>query len=331
MIKTLLVALPLVLVSMGIKAESEETGFWSFQFENDLWGSNDDRFYTHGTEISYASVAPAPDFLNNLIDVLPFYRKGEDSIHGYSIGQKIFTPADISQAGLIANDRPYAGWLYVDTGIAHVFKRDQGKERINGMVLTLGIVGPYSYADDTQRYIHRYVDSDIPQGWANQLDTELGINLSYIQKLRRLYRVQETHQLEFSYHAGLTLGNVYSYASLGLMGRWGTQLENDIGPPSISPGFPGLPAFKPSPAFNWYLFGGVEVRLMGRNIFLDGNTFHDSHSVEKEYLVADVQFGFAFHYHDVRVSFSNLLRTKEFVGQVERTQYGAINVTIYAL
>lgn len=336
MLKKLFIFLVLFPVSFLLYAGNDieyppETGFWSFQFENDLWGSNDDRFYTHGTEISYASAKNLPNFMQRLANKLPFYHQGELGLHGYSVGQKIFTPEDISQAGLAVNDRPYAGWLFVDAGMAHVFEGRNGNESINGLVFTLGLVGPYSYAEETQKNIHRLVESEVPRGWSNQLGTELGVNVTYVRKWRNLFRLENEHQIEFSHHGGVALGNVYTYLAAGIMGRWGTQLQNDIGPPSINPGFPGVPAFRPSPAFNWYLFAGLEVRAMGRNIFLDGNTFHDSHSVEKQPFVTDVQFGVAFHYKDMRLSFSNLVRSKEFKGQVERTQYGAINITVYAL
>lgn len=304
-------------------------GFWSIQLENDLWGSGDDRFYTHGTEISYATTDTAPSYLSELADWLPFHRTGGDSIHGFSVGQTIFTPEDIQRETLIEDDRPYAGWLYWEAGIAHVYQDDGDRQRINGLVLTLGIVGPASGAEPVQRTIHKLVDADIPQGWDHQLHNELGVNLTYIRKWRRLFKSESRRSFEVSHHGGFALGNVYTYASAGLMLRWGTGLRNDIGPPSINPGFPGVPAFRPGPETNWYLYAGVEGRAMARNIFLDGNSFRDSHSVDKETFVGDLQFGFAFHYRDMRIAISNLQRSREFEGQSEPERYGAINLTFY--
>lgn len=309
--------------------ELPETGFWSLQLENDLWGSSDDRFYTHGTELSFATIEPAPAWLEKIATIFPCYRKGETGIHGYSIGQKIFTPEDIEQRELIEDDRPYAGWLFWDTGIAHVFEDDGNRQSINGLVLTLGIVGPSSLAEETQKEFHRFIDTTIPQGWDHQLHDELGINVTYLRKWRQIYDLDGDRQFEVSQHGGLALGNVYTYAAAGTLARWGTRLRDDIGPPTISPGFTGIPAFQPDPEFNWYLFGGLEIRAVVRNIFLDGNTFRDSHRVDKKHLVADVQFGVAFHFRDLRVSFTNLIRSKEFEGQSEIANYGAINLTFY--
>jgi len=169
----------------------------------------------------------------------------------------------------------------------------------------------------------------MPQGWDNQLDSEMGINVAYLHKWRHVYNMDKKRQYEFGKHGGFILGNVYSLASVGAMARWGTHLKTDIGPPTISPGFTGMPVFRPSPQFNWYLFGGVEVRAVARNIFLDGNTVEESHSIEKNNFVADLQFGAVFQFQDMRISIGNILRSKEFETQKEPARYGAINITIY--
>lgn len=310
-------------------AADTDAGFWSLQLENDLWGSQDDRFYTHGTEISFASAEPAPAYLENITDMLPFYHKGEEGLHGFSIGQKVFTPDNITQTESNPYDRPYAGWLYLDWGIAHQFEQQGDEERINGLVLTIGVVGPNSYADSMQKFLHNLTNSEYPQGWDHQLHNELGLGASYTRKWRKIYHGESGREFELSRHGGVTLGNVYTYASIGAMVRWGTQLKNDIGPPSISPGFTGIPAFRPDTPPNWYLFGGTEIRAVARNIFLDGNTFKESQSVEKRNLVADLQFGVAFHYDNMRFALSNMVRSREYEGQVDRSQYGAINFTFY--
>lgn len=66
---------------------------------------------------------------------------------------------------------------------------------------------------------------------------------------------------------------------------------------------------------------------MARDIFLDGNTFRDSHSVDKEPLVADIQFGLAIHVGRMRIALSNIWRSREFEDQDERSQFGAINLS----
>ncbi len=310
-------------------AEVGDSGFWSLQLENDMWGSRDDRFYTNGLQFSYVSPRPPPSYLDSITDRIPFYHKSDQGFFGFNLGQQIFTPEDIEESLLQINDRPYAGWLYVESIIGHRYQDLGDREKLNGFILTLGVVGPASFAEESQRWVHNVVGSPDPKGWEHQLSNELGIGLTYLHRWRRIFDIDEARQREITIHSGVTLGNVYSYGSLGFMTRWGTHLKDDIGPPTISPGFPGLPIFNANRQMNWYLFAGLEVRAMGRNIFLDGNTNVDSHSVEKETWVADLQLGVAFHFEKFRLSFSQMSRSREFAGQGENTRYGAINFTLF--
>ena len=306
-----------------------EPGFWSLELENDLWGSHDDRFYTGGWQFSYASPEAPPQYLRTITDLLPLYSKGVSGYYGYNFGQKIYTPENTTASRLQEDDRPYAGWLFVESFIGHRYVDHGDREKINGLILTLGIVGPAALGEESQRLIHRFTGSDEPEGWDNQLENELGLNATYLHKWRYIFDFDAPRQYETSLHTGLTVGNVYTYASAGFMLRWGVHLKGDIGPPTISPGFPGLPAFNPDRRANWYLFTGLEVRAVARDIFLDGNTNVDSHSVDKEPLVGDLQFGAAFHFNDMRIAFSQMLRSREFEGQSENSQLGLINFTLF--
>ena len=66
-------------------------------------------------------------------------------------------------------------------------------------------------------------------------------------------------------------------------------------PPRIRPGLSGSNFFLSDTDsgrdFGWYLFGGVEGRAVAHNLFLDGNTFAKSLSVQKKTFVADFQGG----------------------------------------
>lgn len=321
--------LALVLLPMTATAAHRGEGFWSLQLENDLWGDNSDRFYTNGWQLSYASTGQPPGALRRIADWLPLYRKGDTGFFGYHIGQQIFTPEDIETDELVEDDRPYAGYLYAETFIGHRYYDAGDRERINGLILTVGVVGPSSLGEQSQELVHDLFDSDDPRGWDNQLDDELGLGVTYIRKWRYLFALDRPRQSEVGLHTNIRLGNVYTYAAAGVMLRWGTRLKDDVGPPTIKPGFPGLPAFDPQHGDNWYLFAGLEARAVAHNIFLDGNTNVDSHSVDKRNLIGDLQVGIALQWEDLRIAFSQMLRSREFDGQPEPEQYGAINFTLH--
>ena len=95
----------------------------------------------------------------------------------------------------------------------------------------------------------------------------------------------------------------------------------------VRPALPGTGFFEiPEKKWSWSLFGGVEGRLVGRNIFLDGNTFRDSYSVDKNYAVGDANAGVALTYDQMRISYTLVYRTKEFETQDENTVFGALNL-----
>jgi lipid A 3-O-deacylase len=65
-----------------------------------------------------------------------------------------------------------------------------------------------------------------------------------------------------------------------------------------------------------------------RNIFLDGNTFEDSRSVDKKILVGDLEAGIAITFGDVRLAYTHVYRTEEFHGQEDADLFGTLNLTI---
>jgi len=79
--------------------------------------------------------------------------------------------------------------------------------------------------------------------------------------------------------------------------------------------------------WGWYAFAGVEGRAVARNIFLDGNTFSDSPSVDSLPLIGDLQFGIVATYNQIRLSFTQIMRTEEFEGQNDGDHYGSIALT----
>ncbi len=67
--------------------------------------------------------------------------------------------------------------------------------------------------------------------------------------------------------------------------------------------------------------------MVGRNIFLDGNSYQNSHSVDKKYLVGDLQAGLVITFKRVRLAFTNIFRTNEFHGQNEADEFGSISAS----
>jgi hypothetical protein len=104
--------------------------------------------------------------------------------------------------------------------------------------------------------------------------------------------------------------------------------REDFGPPRIRPSVPGSDFFARDPAFNWYLFAGGEGRAVARNIFLDGNTFRDSHSIDKNEFIAEFQSGLAASYGRTRLVFTTVLRSPEVEGDDKWNLFGSLTLGI---
>ena len=76
--------------------------------------------------------------------------------------------------------------------------------------------------------------------------------------------------------------------------------------------------------FSAYTYASGEVRAVARDIFLDGNTWRHSHSVDKRPVVADLSLGFVLHWPRFQVAYTQDYRTKEFYGQLRRDVFGSV-------
>jgi len=71
----------------------------------------------------------------------------------------------------------------------------------------------------------------------------------------------------------------------------------------------------------------LDSRLVLRDIFLDGNSFKDSHSVDKKYFVADLMVGIAVYYQEFKFSYGYTFRTKEFEEQQDPYGFGSFTIS----
>jgi hypothetical protein len=243
----------------------------------------------------------------------------------FSLGQSIFTPEDTDSVQVIPEERPYAGWLYVGFGIV----ANQGTRRFDKIELELGMIGPYSFAREVQTFWHSLFGIHVPEGWDNQLKSEPGAVLYYEQARRYDRRIILGLEADIIPHFGGSLGNVFTNASAGIIFRLGSKLDDDFGPPRIRPSLPGGVFFRSGHGFSWYVFSGLEGRAVLRNIFLDGNTFTDSHRVDKKILVGDVQAGVVMQWNRFRISYTQIFRTKEFKGQDQGDIFGSLSFSYH--
>lgn len=301
----------------------------SLSYENDLIGDGDDKYYTNGVRLTwYGTKTQVPNILRELGEEFPVLGINETTMTYFTIGQNMYTPADVTRAAAQPNDRPWAGWLYGSVGLTSV-----NGDHMDDFEVTLGVVGPPSLAEQTQKFIHRHVtDSDMPKGWGNQLETEPGIILSWQRRWPAKW-TQDFDLLDLRLAAApninVSLGNVHTYAGTGMTFTFGPYQRSlqDV-PPRVRPAMAGTGYFTmPDQNWSWYLFAGADGRAVARNIFLDGNSFRDSASADKKHFVADGFAGIAFTLYDYRLSYTYNVRSKEFDGQDGMSQFGSLSLT----
>jgi hypothetical protein len=64
-----------------------------------------------------------------------------------------------------------------------------------------------------------------------------------------------------------------------------------------------------------------------RDIFLDGNSWRNSHSVSKEPLVGEAAVGVSAIFERWKLSFARVHRSREFEGQPSGHSYGSLSAS----
>ena len=315
----------------GRRMESANSRFLTLISENDNYTpARQDRHYTNGLFLSYglAKGQQAP-WLNWLGNLTPLADRIKDREYNIALGQNLYTPEAFSSPEAMPDDRPFAGWLY---GELSVTTHSPGIEE--HLAVNFGIAGPAAQGRATQKLLHNVTGDPEPLGWRNQLENEPALLLRYRRSWFTPLVKNQPVNLDLVYRAGLTAGNVVTEAGIGSMLRLGSALfERDI-PQRLQPGLSGNGTrFDVRPGrFDWFIFAGVQGRIIAHNMFLDGNTFADSLSVDRKLLGWDTSTGISFSLgqlsHPVMFSFSFIWRGKEFDGQDKLDKFASAQLSV---
>jgi hypothetical protein len=106
-----------------------------------------------------------------------------DNLHGWGITQQIFTPVDIKSAEINYNDRPYSGVLYFTHTL---ISSDSKKNQKLTTTIDAGTIGKYAFAKEVQTAVHSLIGYQKPNGWDNQIATDIILNYGILYE-RRLF------------------------------------------------------------------------------------------------------------------------------------------------
>ena len=300
-------------------------------FENDGTftrpNHNSDRHYTSGQGFAIARHQNGGDAIADALGL-----SADGTAVGLTLVQQIFTPDNIGPALPAANDRPYAGYLY----LGGYWQREKDGV-FDHVELDLGVVGPSSLAEPAQEWIHDVFDEPDPN-WTTQLGDEFAYNLTLRRKWRMMLWGEAGFEpgaefapgvwgLQLIPEVGLDVGNVYRRVNAGGTLRFGFNLPDDFGPARLTD--PGSATGQPVPGLSTYAFVKGIGRYVEWNTFIEGsNERNPSRSVSLEPWVGEIGGGFAVDWRRGNWTFSatyqQLYFSREFEEQTTDDGLGAI-------
>ncbi|PTA72743.1 DUF2219 domain-containing protein [Stenotrophomonas sp. Nf1] len=306
----------------------------SFRIDNDLFGGrHQDQGYTNGAALTFVSsnlVDPClprmARWVNGYLEHLHAGRFEQQNMI-FSIGQGIFTPTDLTRKDLIVDDRPYAGVLIASFGY-----NARSGDRLQTTQLTLGVVGPWAQGKQAQNAVHNVLGDEKFQGWDNQLHNEPLFMLTH-ERMRRWPHDASINAGGWGWdaisHYGGSVGNLATKTNIGGEVRFGWKLPDDFGSTPLRPaGENTAPTRGGRPSsWSWHLFATSDAAWVIRDVTLDGNTFRDSHSVDKRHIVAYGGYGIAVTRGHWKFAMARYHSTREFNGQSAPPVFGSLTIS----
>ena len=306
-----------------VNEQPEEGGVLTLVIENDLFGGTD-RAYTNGIRLEW--VAPEDKvsrWLTRAALTQPFVNlKGAQVRQGFALAHTLYTASDITLENPPLDDHPYAAHLSVNW-----FASARTPNSEHTILLDLGLIGPSAQGEFIQSSWHQLIDGKEPRGWDTQLRDEVVFAISG-QRTERIHQWRLGHYTaDVMGHAGLTLGTLRTDVYAGATLRFGTDLQDAFAPPRLRPALAPSSLYTPTQHVAAYLFVSAGGYAVARDIFLDGNTFSASRSVERTLWVGDLQAGAALHVNSYRLAFTYVVRSEQYESQRGPQRFGAISVS----
>ena len=302
----------------------------NLSWDNDLL-TGTDRGYTNGVRFSYLTdTADENDgksarFARILRDELRFLpgigTTDSKQAVSLSLRQLMVTPEDITVEGPQFDDIPYAGHLSL-SGTLWSWNADT----ITGFGAHIGVIGPESGAESVQKWVHKATGSDKPQGWGNQLGTDVvgGIQAAHGRKLLQLGQGGNIEQRVSVVGSGL-LSSFRTSAITGLVWQLGRHLPINFVPDyagtSSTIALPG--SFKDSGS-SWSVYVGLGVEYVGYS-YIDDNA--GAYRFDEGPLIGQLGLGAAWQWDHLLASVTLRASTSEDERHKDNFSFGTLSVS----
>lgn len=318
----------LILIALYPAIAGASSGALSISWDNDLL-TGTDRGYTNGGRLSYLSPPARGDDectlclarnLRDTLDGLPGTGvTGNDHVMTFSLTQLMVTPENIEADDPVYDGLPYVGYL---SGSLTLWS--YSPTSLTGYGIGLGVVGSESGAEATQKWVHKLTGSTNPQGWNNQLGTDVTAEIHAFHA-RRVFRSGLGNSLshEMSWVTGARLSNFISNAKLGSSWRIGTNLPGNIVPDYAGASSTiGLPGSLDAPGPGWAAFIGVGLEVIPYTYLEDRSGRYD---YEQRPVVGMIGLGLGWHAPGIQVAVTLRATTSQDESNKDPLSFGTLS------
>lgn len=207
----MLICLAFFLMPLIIQAQfigPDHRNLVRFTMDNDyfVWFNNYDRYYSYGLKTQWERLRKPAGRENSLLSGI--FNRAVHGTDSYEFAIKAYTPEN-KQENPSDVIRPFAGWTYAAYEPAFFFPKSVLRTK-----LMVGFLGPRSQAGEVQNWFHENIDEPRYEGWENQVDDKVGVNLDityYLPLVRK-------RSWELYTNSRVKIGNIFIEAcpNLGL-------------------------------------------------------------------------------------------------------------------
>ena len=302
----------------------------NLSWDNDLL-TGTDRGYTNGVRLSYLtdtadeSDGRSAKFARVLRDELRFLPGigTADSKQAVSLSLRQFmvTPEDITVEDPQFDDIPYAGHLSL-SGTLWSWNADT----MTGFGAHIGVFGPESGAESVQKWVHKATGSDKPQGWGNQLGTDVvgGIQAAHGRKLLQAGQGGNIEQ-RVSVIGSALLSSFRTSVKTGLVWQLGRHL-----PMNFVPDYAGtsstiaLPGSFNDSGSSWSVYVGLGVEYLGYS-YIDDNA--RAYRFDEGPLIGQLGLGATWQWDHLLAAVTLRATTSEDERHKDNFSFGTLSVS----
>lgn len=303
---------------------------FNISWDNDLLLGLD-QGYTNGVRLAYLT-SPSEDTkavsanisraAGGFFEALPGIDPGSQrQAVSFSLRQFMVTPADISLEEPSRNDLPYAGYLFLSSTIW-----SWDADTITGYGAHLGVVGPESGAEASQKWVHRLTGSEEPRGWDYQLGSDVvgGLQATHARKLWRSGNKGDL-EYEVAWIGSGMVSSFRSHARVGGVWRTGQYLPGNFVPDYAGTSSTvGLPSALNGSGQGWSVFIGMGLEYVPYS-YLEDNA--DPYQFEESLLLAQVGIGATWQWQNLLTALTVRATTGEEETNKDSFSFGTLSFT----